>query len=96
MHTLEMKKKGFIKNKVTKAIVTWTMEKVTLIPFTHVYQPTLKSDEAWGIWSQHLPNIIYVVKFPFTEISCCTCEWPLLGSMGKHQIMVIFTCTYIS
>jgi hypothetical protein len=49
MHTLEMKKRGFMKNKVTEAIVTRSVEKTTLIPFTHLYQPTLESDGAWGI-----------------------------------------------
>jgi hypothetical protein len=77
MHTLEMKKRGFIQNKVIEAIITQNVEKATLIPLTHVYQPTLESDGAWGIRSQHLPNVIYVVKFPFTEIFCCTCEWAL-------------------
>ncbi len=52
MHTLEMKKRGFIKNKVMEAIVTWSVEKATFIPLTHVYQPTFESDGAWGIWSQ--------------------------------------------
>jgi hypothetical protein len=37
MHTLELKKKGFIKIKVVEAIVTRSVEKATLIPFTHVY-----------------------------------------------------------
>jgi hypothetical protein len=37
MHTLEMKKKGFIKNKVMEAIITQSVEKATLIPFTHVW-----------------------------------------------------------
>jgi len=46
MHTLEMKKKGFIKNKVMEAIITQSVEKATLIPLTHVYQPTLESDGA--------------------------------------------------
>jgi hypothetical protein len=44
MHTLEMKKGGFIKNKVMEAIVIRNVEKATLIPFTHVYQPTFESD----------------------------------------------------
>ncbi len=72
------------------------MEKAALIPFTHVYQPTLESDGAWGIWSQCLLNVIYAVKFPFTEIFCCTCEWALRRNMCKHQIVVILTCTNIS
>jgi hypothetical protein len=74
MHTLEMKKKGFITNKVMEAIITQSLEKATLIPLTHVYQPTFESDGTWGVWSQHLPNVIYAVKFPFTEIFCCTFE----------------------
>ncbi len=49
MDTLEIKKLGFIKNKVVEAIVTWSVEKVALILLTHVYQSTLKSDGAWGI-----------------------------------------------
>ncbi len=77
IHTLEMKKKGFIKNKVMEAIITRNLEKAALIPLTHVYQPTLESDGAWCVRSQCLPNVIYVVKFPFIEIFCCTCEWAL-------------------
>jgi hypothetical protein len=79
-----------------EAIITQSVEKVALIPLTHVYQPTLESDGAWGVRSQRLPNVIYVVKFPFTKIFCCTCEWPLRRNMCKHQIVVILTCTDIS
>jgi hypothetical protein len=32
-----------------EAIITWSVEKVAFIPFTHVYQLTLKIDGAWGI-----------------------------------------------
>jgi hypothetical protein len=46
MHTLEMKKKSFIKNKVMEAIITQSVEKTTFIPLTHVYQSTLESDGA--------------------------------------------------
>jgi len=55
----------------------------------------LESDGTWGVPNQRLPNIIYIVKFPFTEIFCSTCEWALRGNMCKHQIVVIFTCTDI-
>ncbi len=96
MHTLEMKKQGFIKNKVMEAIITWSVEKATFIPFTHVYQRTFKSDGAWGIRNQRLPNVIHSVKFPFTEIFWGTCEWALRGNMCKHQIVVILTCINIS
>jgi hypothetical protein len=72
------------------------VENVALIPFIHVYQPTLENDGAWGIWSQRLPNVIYTVKFPFIEIFCYTFEWALRGNMCKHQIVIILTCTNIS
>jgi hypothetical protein len=95
MHTLEMKKKGFIKNKVVEAIVTQNVESASFIPLTHVYKSILESDGAWDIQSQHLPNIIYVVKFPFIKISFCTCEWVLQRNTCKHQIVVILACTNI-
>jgi hypothetical protein len=78
-----------------EAIITWSVQKAALIPLTHVYQPTFESDGAWGVWSQHHPNVIYVVKFSFTKIFCCTCELALQGYMCIHQIVVILTCTYI-
>jgi hypothetical protein len=49
MHTLEMKKWGFIKNKVMEAIISQNVEKTTLIPLIHVDQPTLQSDGTWGV-----------------------------------------------
>jgi hypothetical protein len=79
-----------------EAIITQNVEKVALIPLTHVYQPTLESDGAWGVRNQHLPNIIHAVKFSFTKIFCCTCEWALRRNMCKYQIVVILTCTNIS
>ncbi len=91
-----MKKKGFIKNKVMEAIITRSVEKTTFIPLTHMYQLTFESDGAWGIQNQCFPNVIYMMKFPFIEIFCCTCEWALRKNMCKHQIVVIITCTNIS
>jgi hypothetical protein len=49
MHTLKMKKRGFIKNKVMEAIITRSVQKAALIPLSHVYQPTLESDGAWVV-----------------------------------------------
>jgi hypothetical protein len=92
MHTLKMKKKGFIKNKVMEAVITRSVQKVPFIPLTHVYQPTLESDGAQGVRNQCHPNVIYVVKFPFIKIFCCICEWALRGNMCKHQIVIILTC----
>jgi hypothetical protein len=60
-----------------EAIITHSVEKADLIPLTHVYQPTFQNDGAWGVQSQRLPNVIYVMKFPFIEIFCCTREWAL-------------------
>ncbi len=74
MHTLEMKKKRFHKKQGYGGHllhVVW--KKAILIPLTHVYQPTFESDGAWGVWSQRLLNVIYAMKFSFTEIFCCTC-----------------------
>jgi hypothetical protein len=79
-----------------EAIITQSVDKAAFIPLTHVYQPTFESDGTWGVWSQCLPNVTYVVKFPFTEIFCCTCEWALRRNMCKHQIVVLLTCTNIS
>ncbi len=36
------------------------------------------------------------MKYSFTQYACCTCEWALWGNLCKHQIVVIFTCTYIT
>jgi hypothetical protein len=36
IHMIEMKKCGFIKNKVMECIVKVSVEKATLIPHTHV------------------------------------------------------------
>ncbi len=51
-----------------ETIITQSVEKATLIPLTHVYQPTLESDGTWGVQNQRLPNVIYTVEFPFTKI----------------------------
>jgi hypothetical protein len=69
-----------------EAIITRSVEKAAFIPFIRMYHPTLESDGAWGVQSQRLPNVIYLVKFPFTKIFCCTCEWALRRNMYKHQM----------
>ncbi len=43
-----------------KAIITRSVKKATLIPLTHVYQPTLESDGDWGVQSQRLPSQCYL------------------------------------
>jgi hypothetical protein len=50
MHTIEMKKHGFIKNKVLKCIVKTSIEKVTLIPHTNVTHGIDGSNETGHAW----------------------------------------------
>jgi hypothetical protein len=45
MHTAEMKKYGFIKNKVMECIVKTSIEKATLIPHTNVTHGIKDSNE---------------------------------------------------
>jgi hypothetical protein len=55
MHTVEMKKWGFMKNKVVEHIVKVSIEKVALIPHTHVthgINDLNKTNHAWMVWSQ--------------------------------------------
>ncbi len=54
MHTVEMKKRGFIKNKVVECIVKMSVEKATLIPHTDVTQgidDSNKTGHAWMVQS---------------------------------------------
>jgi hypothetical protein len=69
LHTSQMKKRGFIKNKVVKHIVKTNVEKATiLIPFMHVSQLSfqtynyriIKSQPFANVatkWNTHLQNI---------------------------------------
>jgi hypothetical protein len=77
MHTFEMKKRGFIKNKVMEHIVRMNVQKATLIPFTHVSQPSFETNGYWIIRSQFLVDVEYKMKYLFTKYSSCTCEWAL-------------------
>jgi hypothetical protein len=74
IHTSKIKKRGFIKNKVMECIVRTSVDKVALIPFTHVSQPSFEIDGYWIVKSQHLANVEYKMKYPFTEYSRCTHE----------------------
>jgi hypothetical protein len=47
-----------------ECIIKVSIEKVPLIPPTHVFQPTFEGDEDGGIWmvkSQQQSNVIYKV-----------------------------------
>jgi len=50
MHIVEMNKHGFIKNKVVEHIVKMNVEKVTLIPHTHVTHGINDSNEIGHVW----------------------------------------------
>ncbi len=57
MHTLEMKKRGFIKNKVMEAIITQSVEKAALIPLAHVYQQPLRVMELGAYGANTFPML---------------------------------------
>jgi hypothetical protein len=50
MHTTEMKKHRFIKNKVVERIVKTNVEKATLIPCTNVTHGIEDSNETSHAW----------------------------------------------
>jgi len=96
MHTIEMKKHEFIRNKVVKRIMKMSVEKATLIPhtnITHGINDSNKIGHAWMIRSQQHLNMTYKVPFPFTKYACCTCESTLCGNLCKHQVAIFLTCT---
>ncbi len=95
MHTTEMKKREFIKNKVVEHIVKTNIEKATLIHHSHVthgIDDSNKTSHAWMVHNQQHLNMTYKVAFPFTKYVCCTCEWVLHGNLCKHQVIVLLTC----
>jgi hypothetical protein len=54
MHTVEMKKRKFIRNKVVERIVKTSVEKATLIPhtnITHGIDDSNETDHAWMVQS---------------------------------------------
>jgi len=96
MHTFEMKKREFIKNKVMEFIVKTNVKKVTLISHsnvTHGIDDSNKIGHAWMVQSQQHLNITYKVLLPFTKYACYTCEWVLHGNLCKHQVAIFLTCT---
>lgn len=77
MHTSEMKKTCFIKNKVVDRIVKTSVDKATLIPLAHVIQSFFESDGSWIIRNQHLANVAYKIRDMFTKYASYTCGWAL-------------------
>jgi hypothetical protein len=96
MHTTEMKKRMFIRNKVVERIVKMSIEKATLIPHTNVthgIDDLNETGHAWMVRSQQHLNMTYKDPLPFTKYVCCTCEWALHGNLCKHQVVIFLTCT---
>ncbi len=86
---------AFIKNKVVKHIVKASVEKATLIPYTHVTHGIDDYNEighAWMVRNQQCLDVTYKVSFPFTKYTCCTCEGALRGNLCKHQVVIFYMC----
>jgi hypothetical protein len=64
MNTSKMKKRGFVKNKVVECIMKTSVEKVTLIPFTHVSKPSSEIVGYWILKNQCFANVEYKMKCP--------------------------------
>jgi len=65
MHTFEMKKHRFLKNKVLEHITKASVEKALLILNANVKRLSLESGSVWTMMSQGTPNHMYEVKHPF-------------------------------
>jgi len=81
-----------MKNTMVEHIVNTSVDKMALIPLTHVTQPSFESDGSWTIKNQDLVNVAYL----FIEYASCTCEWVLQGNICKHQIGIIFMATDVT
>jgi hypothetical protein len=69
MYMAEMKTCKFIKNEVIEHIVKASVEKATLIPYTHVthgIDDLNKIGHAWMVQSQQHPNMTY--KVPLRQV----------------------------
>ncbi len=91
-----MKKRGFIKNKVVEQLAKASVDKVALIPPTHMIKPSMESYSTWIVRNQHYSHVSYKVMHPFTEYASCTCEWAMSGNLCKHQIMIILMVTNVT
>jgi hypothetical protein len=50
MHQAEMKRQGFIKNKVMARLVVASVDKTSWIPHTDVISPTFEGDDDDNFW----------------------------------------------
>jgi hypothetical protein len=90
MHQAEMKRQGFIKNKIMAWLVVASVDKANRIPHTNVISPTFEGDDGddfWRVWSQHHPNVTYKIHAPFIEYASCICEWALQGNFASSKLL---------
>jgi hypothetical protein len=50
MHQAEMKRQGFVKNKVMAQLVVASINKVSWIPHTDMIPPTFEGDDGDNLW----------------------------------------------
>jgi hypothetical protein len=96
MHKDEMKRQGFIKNKVMAWLMVVNVDKASQIPHTNVISPTFERDDGdnvWRVWSQHHFGVIYKMHAPFTKYASYTCEWALWGNFCKHKVVILLIFT---
>jgi len=74
MHTFEMKKHGFINDKVLEHITKASVEKALLILNGNVKWLSMESRGVWIVMNQGTPNHMYEAQHPFKEYVNCTCE----------------------
>jgi hypothetical protein len=68
MHQAEMKKQGFIKNKVMGRLVVASVNKVSQIPHINVISPTFEEDH----------GVTYKIHALLIKYASCTCTSELL------------------
>ncbi len=80
MHQAEMKKQGFIKNKVMVQLVVANVDEACWISHINVISPTFEGndgDDVWQVQSQHHFSVTYKIYAPFIEYTSCTSKWAL-------------------
>jgi len=87
VHQAEMKRQGFIKNKVIMWLVMASVKKVSWNPHTDVLPPTFEGDDGDDLWrpqSQEHPIVAHKICAPFTKYTSCTYKWALRSNFCNH------------
>jgi hypothetical protein len=61
MHQVEMKREGFIKNKVMAWLVVASVDKTNRIPHTDLISPTFKGDDGDNVWGCETNTILVLL-----------------------------------